>query len=299
MKALVEWLRGMEQMAGAVYRETARLFSQDLELARFLNHLKEDESWHMLVIESAAQFFREEMPSSPLALDAATKSALEAPFREVREKIEAGNLTKGSLIDCVVQTEYSEWNDYFVYVVNELLKDSRSEFIFITSKIEQHKQFIERYIQTLPNSEKYLARMRSLPKVWNTRMLIVEDYKPLREILPSVLSADGEVETAENGKEALEKVKSRYYDFILSDVDMPVMSGIEFYEQACLHDPHIAERFLFLADFADVRGSGKIDFLVKNGLSYLRKPVFVSELKKVMQDILSKTPQKIPLIKMT
>ncbi len=298
MKALVKWLRGMEQMAGAVYSETARLFSQDIELAQFLNHLKEDESWHLQVMESAAQFFEQEMHAS-VALDPATTSALEAPLREVREKIEAGNLTKGSLIDCVVQTEYSEWNDYFLYVVNELLKDSRSEFIFIAAKIEQHKQFVERYIQTLPDNEKYLARMRRLPKVWNTRMLIVEDYKPLREILPSVLSADGTVETAENGKEALEKVKRQYYDFILSDVDMPVMSGIEFFEQACMHDPRIAERFLFLADFADVRGSSKIDYLIKNGLRYLRKPVLVAELKKVIQDILSKTPQKMPLFKMT
>lgn len=59
-------------------------------------------------------------------------------------------------------------------------------------------------------------------------VLIVEDEIDLRDILRSNLEDLGcKVEEAENGKVALEKIRNGTYDFIFTDLQMPVMSGFQ------------------------------------------------------------------------
>lgn len=58
-------------------------------------------------------------------------------------------------------------------------------------------------------------------------IMIVEDNNSLRSFLLQSLSAQYRVTGAENGQEAIEKIKKEQPDLILSDVMMPVMSGEE------------------------------------------------------------------------
>lgn len=63
------------------------------------------------------------------------------------------------------------------------------------------------------------------------RVLLVEDNKMNREISTDILTESGlYVDTAENGEVAVEvykKKKSNYYDFILMDIQMPIMDGYQ------------------------------------------------------------------------
>ena len=63
------------------------------------------------------------------------------------------------------------------------------------------------------------------------RILVVEDNDLNREIAMEILSMTGAmIETAENGKEAVDMVlasEEGYYDLILMDLQMPVMNGYE------------------------------------------------------------------------
>ena len=63
------------------------------------------------------------------------------------------------------------------------------------------------------------------------RVLLVEDIMINREIAKAILKNIGfTVETAENGKEAVEKVEASaqgYYDAVLMDIQMPVMDGYD------------------------------------------------------------------------
>ena len=63
------------------------------------------------------------------------------------------------------------------------------------------------------------------------RLLLVEDNELNREIAEELLGmSEILIETAENGREALEKFSSKkpfYYDLILMDIQMPVMNGSE------------------------------------------------------------------------
>ena len=63
------------------------------------------------------------------------------------------------------------------------------------------------------------------------RILLVEDNELNREIGVEILQMTGaEVETAENGKIAVEKVEASpegLYDLVFMDIQMPVMNGYE------------------------------------------------------------------------
>ena len=76
-------------------------------------------------------------------------------------------------------------------------------------------------------SEKTLLQQKLAGK----RILLVEDNELNREIAQEILVENGfEVETAEDGTIAVEKVKSSkpgYYDLVLMDVQMPIMNGYD------------------------------------------------------------------------
>jgi two-component system, chemotaxis family, chemotaxis protein CheY len=62
-----------------------------------------------------------------------------------------------------------------------------------------------------------------------SRILIIEDQDDFRELLQITLDFAGyEVVTAANGAAGLETARSIDFDLITSDIEMPVMNGIEF-----------------------------------------------------------------------
>ncbi|MEL6316469.1 MAG: response regulator [Pseudomonadota bacterium] len=65
------------------------------------------------------------------------------------------------------------------------------------------------------------------------RVLAVDDTVTFRIMLSNCLKKAGHhVIEAENGKEALEKLKMDPPDIVITDLNMPVMDGIEFIENA-------------------------------------------------------------------
>ncbi|NDV77571.1 two-component regulator propeller domain-containing protein [Dysgonomonas sp. 511] len=61
----------------------------------------------------------------------------------------------------------------------------------------------------------------------DTTILVVEDNMDMRKYITSILSDYYHVAEAENGAEALDVLKSNSIDFIISDLMMPVMDGLE------------------------------------------------------------------------
>lgn len=60
-------------------------------------------------------------------------------------------------------------------------------------------------------------------------VLVVEDDAALRELLAIILEGEGlEVDTAANGREALERISVRAPGVVLLDMTMPVMDGWQF-----------------------------------------------------------------------
>lgn len=63
----------------------------------------------------------------------------------------------------------------------------------------------------------------------NMKIMVVDDMSTMRRIIKNILKqlGFGNVEEAENGKEALEKLRADTFGFVVSDWNMPVMSGID------------------------------------------------------------------------
>src|SRR5207244_12795987 len=58
-------------------------------------------------------------------------------------------------------------------------------------------------------------------------ILVVGDEPLIAQPLVDALAAEGyEIDVAVNGRRALEKIKDRAYDLILSDLLMPVLDGV-------------------------------------------------------------------------
>jgi len=61
------------------------------------------------------------------------------------------------------------------------------------------------------------------------KIMVVDDMSTMRRIVKNLLKQLGfaNVEEAENGQEALIKLKADKFGFVVSDWNMPVMSGIQ------------------------------------------------------------------------
>jgi two-component system chemotaxis response regulator CheY len=61
------------------------------------------------------------------------------------------------------------------------------------------------------------------------KIMVVDDMSTMRRIVKNILKqlGFGNVEEAENGQEALAKMRADRFGFVVSDWNMPVMSGIE------------------------------------------------------------------------
>jgi PAS domain S-box-containing protein len=70
------------------------------------------------------------------------------------------------------------------------------------------------------------------PRLRGLRILVVDDDQGISRTLQEMLQADGcQVEVAEDGVKALEKLSASPFDLVLSDVVMPNMDGYELYHQ--------------------------------------------------------------------
>lgn len=67
----------------------------------------------------------------------------------------------------------------------------------------------------------------------NLKFLVVDDFSTMRRIVRNLLKELGftNVDEAEDGISALQKLRSESFDFVISDWNMPNMTGIELLRQ--------------------------------------------------------------------
>jgi len=117
------------------------------------------------------------------------------------------------------------------------------------------------------------------------RILIADDNEPNRELLEAYLATtDCETETAVDGQDTLNKVKSFQPDLILLDVMMPKLNGFEVC-QKLKADP--ATRKIMVLMVTALNESGDIERAVKAGTDdFVSKPVNKVELLKRVENML-------------
>ena len=146
--------------------------------------------------------------------------------------------------------------------------------------------------------QKNLSRLYTAPKpsksaildvLRGKRALIVEDNESSREISKIILNEAGiDAECAVDGKEALDMIVSkdvRYFDFILMDIMMPVMDGIEATKQIrALGDERA--KIPIIAMTAKSSEDDKKEVIEAGMNAHVAKPVDVAHLFTVLKNVL-------------
>jgi signal transduction histidine kinase len=102
-------------------------------------------------------------------------------------------------------------------------------------------------------------------------VLLVDDEPSIRELVSRFLRRRGhEVDTAVNGRAALDALANRAYDVILTDLKMPELDGEEFYARLLAMDAVLPKRVLFMS--GDTVADATRDFLTRSARPFLSKP---------------------------
>jgi len=115
------------------------------------------------------------------------------------------------------------------------------------------------------------------------KLLVVEDNIELLMLMSQLLSTKYHVETATNGKEAMEIIQKEELDIIISDVMMPVMDGLELTKKIKA-DPNFQHLPVILLT-AKTQEEDRAEALQIGADSYVTKPFKLSDLELRINNI--------------
>ncbi|UCD47054.1 MAG: sigma-54-dependent Fis family transcriptional regulator [Deltaproteobacteria bacterium] len=107
------------------------------------------------------------------------------------------------------------------------------------------------------------------------RILVVDDEESLRDVLKRLLSAEGyHVSHAENGKKALALLARERFDYLLCDIRMPVMGGIELLREITSRE--IPGTVIMMSAFGSVETA--VEAMKLGAYDYISKPFMSDEI---------------------
>lgn len=126
-----------------------------------------------------------------------------------------------------------------------------------------------------------------------SRILVVDDEKEIRGFLSKALTRLGgfQVELAESGEDALQKIEKKPFDLVLTDLKMPDMDGLQLISEIGKSKPETLTMMM--------TGHGTIDSALeamKRGASdYLMKPLNLDELIVRIEKVLDEKQRFVRL----
>jgi two-component system response regulator PilR (NtrC family) len=116
-------------------------------------------------------------------------------------------------------------------------------------------------------------------------ILVVDDEPSIREFLQIMLKRDKmNVEIAENGKVAFEKIQNTPFDIVISDIQMPEMSGIELLAKVKEKDPNAL--VIMITAFGSTENA--VEAMKLGAYDYLTKPFKIDDVRLRIQKALEK-----------
>jgi len=112
--------------------------------------------------------------------------------------------------------------------------------------------------------------------VESMKILVVDDEAPVRDMIRKGLSQMGgyDVEVAQNGVEAVEKVEKDVFDLVLTDLKMPEMDGLELLKTIRGTRPEVM--VILLTAFGSIETA--VEAMKIGANDYITKPIDLNEL---------------------
>ena len=106
------------------------------------------------------------------------------------------------------------------------------------------------------------------------KILLVEDEASLKELYRELLFSEGfEVDVAEDGQMAFEKMKQNQYDLVLLDIRLPKMDGLQILNNLSQEEKANSKKIVMLTNFSDEKvikeayNLGATGYLMKSALN--------------------------------
>jgi two-component system chemotaxis response regulator CheY len=124
------------------------------------------------------------------------------------------------------------------------------------------------------------------------RFLIVDDFATMRRIVRNLLKDLGftNVDEAEDGVVALNKLKAEKFDFVVSDWNMPNMTGIELLKSIRANDALKSLPVLMVT--AEAKKENIIEAAKSGASGYIVKPFTAATLDEKLNKIFKTMPEK-------
>jgi len=121
--------------------------------------------------------------------------------------------------------------------------------------------------------------------IGRTTLLIVDDNTEIVDYIHSIFVGSYDLITANDGEEALEKIRTHKPDIVISDVMMPVMDGMELCQEikSDINTSHIHVIFLTAKSILD----DKIKGLKLGAADFISKPFHPEELQLKVRNIVT------------
>lgn len=283
MDEIIPWMINVEKMVAELYTEAAVVFSVDQKFSSFLSLLAEEEQNHIKLLEEALLSLPEMSPRGAcFYFDDEFRRKIEEPVVNAKRSLERRELSHTDMVDVVTEVEFSEWNELFIYTL-DTTKALDENFRQAITDIDQHRQHVQEYVSSLPDSEAFLQKLRKLSPVWSRRILIVEENLAVARMLEALAMDDAEVLIARNGEEGLALIEKGHFDLVVLDVELPKMNGIEMYNKAVVVDPALEGRFVF---FTSTENPDHQNFLKTLNAFVLPKPSPVKSICRAIDEVL-------------
>ncbi len=115
------------------------------------------------------------------------------------------------------------------------------------------------------------------------RILAVDDEESIREFLEIMLKKEGyEVTTAEDGQKATELLKKKSFDMVISDLQMPNMTGMELLKYVKDNHPELV--FMIITAFGTTESA--VEAMKLGAYDYITKPFKIDEVRIVIANAL-------------
>lgn len=109
-----------------------------------------------------------------------------------------------------------------------------------------------------------------------SRILVVDDEESIREFLEIMLRKEGyEVTTAEDGQAAIELLKKKSFDMVISDLQMPNVTGLELLKH--VKDQSYDVIFMLITAFGTTESA--VDAMKMGAYDYILKPFKIDEVR--------------------
>lgn len=118
------------------------------------------------------------------------------------------------------------------------------------------------------------------------KILIVDDERAIRNSLSEIMADEGySVDTAENGRAAVEMAEKEHYDVVFCDIKMPEMDGIEVLEK--LKEDGVDSEMIMISGHGDI--STAVDCIKKGAFDFIQKPLDLNRILITVKNATDKT----------